>query len=261
MCEDDLSGLRVLVTRERDASRAFARLLEVAGARPVVCPAIEIVFLNRAEFDAALQTLASFDWLVLTSANAVRALADRFRTLELDLKQVLSSVPIAVVGRATGAAVTGLGGKPAVVADPAHAANLAGRLEAQGLAGARVLFPASRIARPELSGRLAAAGAEVVQLAVYDTVAPAGLQAPPPDAVDVATFTSPSTIKNFVHVAGTSWFAEVPVICIGPTTAAAAREAGISDVHIAGEASLAGIVETLNVFVGQREQVVRHGTG
>ena len=261
MPDQPLAGLRVLVTREREASAEFAALLAGAGATPVICPAIEIAYRNPPGLDEALRGLARFDWLVLTSANAVRALAARFDALELDPEAALDGVAIGVVGAATGTALAQLGGRPEVVAQPAHAEELAERLAAAGVDGALVLFPASRIARPELAQRLRVAGAGVVQLSVYDTVAPRNLTVPDVSRIDVATFTSPSTVRNFIDAAGGEWFASIPVVCTGPTTADAARAAGIANPIVAGEASLDGLTAALAQFKRQREQVRSYGTG
>lgn len=261
MAGSTLDGLRVLVTREREAGQELAELLAGAGMTPVMCPAIEIGFRDPPGFDEALRGLDRFDWLVLTSANAVRALAARLRALDLDPEWTLAEVSIGVVGAATQEALAGLGGEAAVVADPASAANLAEQLGALGMARKLVLFPASRIARPELAQRLRMAGAGVVQLAVYETLAPRNLAVPDPGEIDVATFTSPSTVRYFVDAAGIDWFASVPVVCIGPTTADAARDLGIADPHIASEVSLEGVVAELARFNRQGEQVRSNGTG
>ncbi len=262
MQEHTLSGLRVLVTRERSASESFAARLSELGAVPVICPAIEIRFRNPPGLDEALSAPDRFDWLLLTSANAVKAIERRFDALNLDARRTLASIRIGVVGQATEAALHRLGGMPAIVANPANADDLAARLESNGIDGALVLFPASRIAGSELPQRLRAAGAGVVQLAVYETLTPEGLSPPKPDEIDVATFTSPSAIRNIAAVAEAGWFATTPIVCIGPTTAKAACAAGCTSPIIATEASIRGMIEALMQVKQKKEQnkVGNYGT-
>ena len=262
MLEPRLDGLRMLVTRDREASERFAARLEQLGALPVICPAIEFRFRNPPGFDEALVALDRFDWLVLTSVNAVRAIAGHFEQLGLDPVGSLDQTRIAVVGRKTRAEVERIGGRAAVISPTGDADGLASELEAIGVEGNLILFPASTIARPELPRRLREAGASVVQLTVYETVAPEQLAVPPPDEIDIATFGSPSAVQNIERIAGRDWFPRVPVVCIGGTTADAAREAGAIVPVVAAEPSMAGIFATLLEFQQRRRQEVEHrGTG
>lgn len=262
MLDTPLDGLRVLVTRDREASKRFARRLEQLGAAPMICPAIEIRFRDPPGLDEALAALDRFDWLILTSANAVRAIAARFERLDLDPVSSLGQTRIAVVGPVTSAELERLGGRADVVSSSGDADGVATDLQAIGIEGELILFPASSIARPELARRLREAGAGVVQLSVYETVAPEDLSVPGPEEVDVATFASPSAVRHVAGVVSPAWFRRVPLACIGRTTAAAAREAGALEPAIAAEPSMAGIIATLLEFRQRRQQEVEHhGTG
>jgi uroporphyrinogen-III synthase len=243
-----LDRLRVLVTREREASLEFANRLRQLGAEPVVCPAIAIVFRHPPGLDEALIGLERFDWLVVTSANAVQAVTARLKTLGSGAHEALMKVPIAVVGDATRDALEAEGGRAEIVAEPANAGQLATQLQATGVDGKLILFPASRIAQPELAQRLRSAGAGVVQLAVYDTVAPVSMEIPAAGLLDVATFTSPSTVRNVAERVDDEWRRRVPIICIGPTTANAARESGFRCPMMSREPSLDGIIAALSDF-------------
>lgn len=251
---ESLAGVRVLVTRDREASERFAARLSRLGASPVICPAIATRYRNPPGFDEALSALDRFDWLVLTSAKAVRAIEMRLAAMKLDPADALEQVRCATVGRTTERALVEMGGRAEIVADPANADNLAERLVAAGIEGALILFPASRIARPVLGQRLRSAGAGVVQLGVYETVAPDGLQVPDASEIDVAIFTSPSALRHIANRAPPGWFSRTPVICIGATTADAARDAGANAPIVAAEASVDGILEALLQFNWQREQ-------
>lgn len=260
MREPPLNGLRVLVTREKASSEEFAARLAQLGATPIICPAIEIRFRNPPGLDEALAELDRFGWLALTSASAVRALASRFDRIGLDPAATLRRTRIAVVGPATLAELERLGGRADIAAGSGDAASLASDLESIGIEGDLILFPASRIARPELARRLREAGARVVQLAVYETVPPAQIAVPDLVEFDAATFASPSAVRNIAGVVGGDWFLRAPIICIGQTTARAARDAGAPDPIVAGEPSMVGIVAALIEFQQrERQEVEQHG--
>ena len=247
-----LNGLRVVITRDIGGNSIFAVKLAESGAIPIPCPAIEIAFRNPPGFDDALREIDRFDWLVFTSANAVAALNTRLEALDLDPATVLKRSKIAVVGSTTRQALGSLGATADIVASPANARSLVATLVDEGIVGALVLFPASRIAGMDLARRLRAAGAGVVQFSVYDTVDPGRIDLPPAGEFDVVTFASPSAVRNIAGAAPPGWIASVPAICIGPTTAQAAREAGIRDVRIAPNASLDGLVAALLAFRSAR---------
>src|SRR5690606_38108303 len=99
--EQELAGLRVVVTREARESEAFADRLRALGAEPVVCPALEIRFRNPPGFHDALLALERFDWVVFTSANAVRAVAERCAALGIDPARGLARPKVAAVGEPT----------------------------------------------------------------------------------------------------------------------------------------------------------------
>lgn len=258
MLEAPLAGLRVLLTRDRAASERFAARLEQLGGVPVLCPAIETRFRNPPGLDEALAALDRFDWLLLTSANAVRAIGARLEHLGLDPASALSQIRVAVLGPATAAGLERLGARSDVVSSTGDADGLATDLQAIGIEGELILFPASSIARPELARRLREAGAGVIQLSVYETVAPEELSIPEPNEIDIAAFASPSAVRHVAGVVGPAWFRRVPLVCIGRTTAAAAREAGALEPVIAAEPSMAGIIATLLEFRQRRQQEVEH---
>jgi uroporphyrinogen-III synthase len=128
-----------------------------------------------------------------------------------------------------------------------------------------VLLPASRIARPELPDALRRAGANVVQLAVYDTVRPEQL----PEAarkriergeVDVLTFASPSAVRNFVELGGGELLRSRPVLCIGETTRSVTREAGVLEPIVAPRSSSNGLIDALLEFKSvTRREAQTHG--
>lgn len=253
-----LVGRRIVVTRAEESARALAARLDALGAATLACPTIAIAPpLTWGPLDAALARLADYDWVLFTSANAVRAFSDRLGGGDA-VRVLPAALRIAAVGRATADAARSLLRAPELVPHDARAAGLVAALGAT--AGQRYLLPQSAIARPELAEGLRAAGATVDVVTAYRTVpvAPvvlgklAGLLHA--GALDAITFTSPSTVAGFLDgLAGVGFAPELltrlphrpALCCIGPTTAAAVRERGLSVAAIADEQTDEGLVAAL----------------
>ncbi len=246
-----LRGKRVLVTRARSqASTLVARLREL-GAIPVEFPAIHIVppADNYAALDAALQRLATFDWAVFTSVNGVVHVWQRLAVLALN-PQALQALRVAAIGPATAEALTTRGITPEVV--PARYVAEALLEAIPQPTGQRFLLARADLARDTLRVGLQAAGAEVVEVPAYSTVlvelAPetlAALEA----GIDIITFTSSSTVRNFVEQIGLpraqELAAQARVVTIGPITAATVQEVGLRVDVVATEYTIAGLVQAL----------------
>ena len=246
-----LAGRRIVVTRAGEAGQRFAAQLRDLGATPIVCPAITIAPPDDlVPLDAALATLDSYDWLVFTSANATTAFLDRLMAKHGDSNRP-RHVRIGAVGNATAAALRAAGWEPDRIPTTQTAAALAAALGA--VAGCRILFPASAIARPTLPDDLRARGAHVTVVTAYRTIA-----APPEQtaaitaqlragAIDAITFTSPSTVQGFLPLlAGLPTDTPLPaIICIGPVTTAAIRDAGLPVTMTATDHSVRGLIDAL----------------
>jgi uroporphyrinogen III methyltransferase/synthase len=232
-----LFGRRIVVTRPRGQVHAFAALLEAQGAEVVALPTIAPV--PPASFepvDAALAELGRYAWLVLTSPHGVEVFFDRLRTLGRDVRE-LAGVAIAAIGPATAAGIAARGLNVAVTPGEYRAEAVADALVATGVAGRRVLLARAAGARTVLPERLRAAGALVDDVATYRTVLPPEAAAAPARFAggrrpDLVTFTSSSTVTNFArlfpgHDLG-AVLAGVAVGCIGPVTAATARDLGLA---------------------------------
>jgi uroporphyrinogen III methyltransferase/synthase len=232
-----LFGRRIVVTRARAQARTFATVLEDAGAEVIPVPTIATV--PPASWDAvdgALDRLGDYAWLVLTSENGVTAFFDRLRARGGDVR-ALAGVAIAAIGPQTRAAIEERGLRVALTPSEYRAEAVADALVAAGVAGRRVLLARAASARAILPQRLAAAGAVVDEVAVYETIVPpeaasaaalfAGDRRP-----DLVTFTSSSTVTNFARLFPARDLPRVlegvAIGCIGPITAATARDLGIT---------------------------------
>jgi uroporphyrinogen-III synthase len=242
-----LAGLRVVVTRAEHQSEGLAAAFERAGARVELLPLLEVVPpadpqpLKRAAGD-----LASYDWLVFTSANAVEA----FLPLTGPLR---SSLRIAAVGPATAAALRAFGSEPHLTARKAEAGGLAADL-APRIAGRRVLLPQAADARPLLLQELKEAGAEAVAVVAYDKRLPPEAPARAEELfattpIGWVTFTSPRIVRHFVELFGPDWErrrGELRAVSIGPVTSAELRRYGVEPAAEAarpGEEGMVGAVE------------------
>jgi uroporphyrinogen III methyltransferase/synthase len=239
-----LFGRRVVVTRARAQASELSRRLEELGARVVEIPAIRIEEPGDGgeALEKAAASLSGYGWVVFTSANAVTALLDRVPDL-----RALGGVSIAAVGSATAAALADRGLVPDVVPadDRRQAEGLVEAFPAPAGSG-RVLFPRASGGREALLDGLRAAGWEVDLVEAYRTV-PVEIDegaCREAAAADAICFTSSSTVTSFVDGGGIAACPPV-VACIGPTTAATARQAGLVVSAVAAEASVDGLVEAL----------------
>lgn len=251
MCRDldaagALHGKHVLVTRARDQARSLLDLLEQRGAIPIHVPAIEFRRIDSAEIADVCERLQQFDWLVLTSQITARLFVEALIRLGYDVEAKLRDVQIAAVGRSTAAVMRDLGGQVDLIPRVETGASLARELlDQEGLK--RVLVPGSSIARPELTTVLRNNGVDVIQITLYETVCPSTA---PQEAIqllnsgrfDVATFTSPSTVRNTCRLIGVDLLRVPRIVTIGSTTTAAVRECGLDVAEEARAASMEELV-------------------
>jgi uroporphyrinogen III methyltransferase/synthase len=230
-----LFGRRVLVTRPRADAAGLSAALRALGAEPVEIPTVRIAPAeDPAPLDAALDRLDDYDVLLLASARAVEALAERARARGVSLDR--PSLRVACVGPRTARAARRHGLPVHLVPERADGEGLAGAL-ARDLEprGRRFLLPRSEIGRDALPDALVAAGGAVDAVVAYRTLPEeAGrddlnerLEA---GALDALTFTSPSTVRNFLAMlrpAAREAAGRCVVAAIGETTAAALREVGL----------------------------------
>ncbi|HKJ93386.1 MAG TPA: uroporphyrinogen-III synthase [Longimicrobiales bacterium] len=244
-----LAGRRVVVTRARHQAAEFVEALEGLGAEVVVFPTIRIVEPEDPEpLRRAVAELAAYDWLVLTSPNGVDRFFEELAAAGLAVG-ALSGVRIACVGSSTAAAVEARGARVAVVPEQHVGEGLLEAMVALGVAGARILLPRAAEAREVLPDGLRAAGARVDDVAAYRTVADtegAAAMRRRLDAgeIDVLTFTSSSSVRNFVAGVGSD-VGGACVAVIGPVTGDSARALGLTVSVEADPHTVPGLVQAL----------------
>lgn len=251
-----LVGKRILVTRPRVQADDLMDRLASLGAQPVVFPTVEIVPLaDPSRLDRAVAELASYDWLIFTSVNGVSAFWERLASSGQDAN-ALQAAQVAAIGPATARALQARGVTPDFVPQEYVAERIPDGLGE--VDGRRILLPRADLAREALADVLRQRGAHVDEIVAYHTrpATPSSEEwAELRRGVDAATFTSASTVRNFVRLLGDETAAVLNgahVVCIGPITAEAAREAGLRVEAVAEAYTTEGLVEALDRLFGER---------
>jgi len=256
-----LFGKRIVVTRPEDQAGEFSQLLSAYGAEPVVVPTIQIVPpAGWQAIDQAIAGLAEYRWLILTSVNGIAPFMDRLRAAGKDTR-ALSHLCICAIGPRTARELERHGLVADLVPAQYQAEGLIDALSDRDLRGTRVLIPRAETAREILPERLREMGAEVDVVPVYRTVAPVAArdelkQEIEGRRIDLVTFTSSSTVRNFVDLLGGVETARrvmtsVAVGCIGPITAQTAEGYGLPVTIVPGE----------NTVPALAQAIVRHFSG
>jgi uroporphyrinogen-III synthase/uroporphyrinogen III methyltransferase/synthase len=229
--------------------------LREAGMIPVEVPVLEIQPPESfADLDAALRRFSNYDWLILTSANTVRAVVDRAKHLGLPLGHP-ESLKVAAIGEGTAKAATDAGLRVSLVPAFNVAESLVSALEGQ-MAGARVLLARAAIARDVIPDALREAGAQVDVADAYrngiPAEAPDQLRRALAEGLDAATFTSSSSVTHLneaATVAGLEWpFPGVAAISIGPITSRTLREEGWEPAAEAQVSDIPGLLKAVAEF-------------
>ncbi|MFZ5798210.1 MAG: uroporphyrinogen-III synthase, partial [Thermodesulfobacteriota bacterium] len=235
-----LFGKRIVVTRTREQASDLVALLEEYGANCLEYSTINIEPVDDYQvLDREVGRLSSCGWLIFTSLNAVAYFFRRLRELGLDARS-LAGPKIAVVGRATGVELQRYGITADLVPEMFTGEGLAAALIASGVAGKRIVMPRALVARDVLPSLLTEAGAEVIIAPVYQNVPPRGRKEQLREelaagGIDMVTFTSSSTVTNFLTMVDAAspeelreLMAGVEIATIGPVTAKTVAESGLT---------------------------------
>jgi len=237
-----LSGCRVLVSRAKKQAGALSSTLKELGCEVIEIPFIEIR--NPSSYkplDDALQNLAKYDWLILTSVNGVEAMFGRMAQRKV-AKSGLQHLTIATIGPATKAAIEKQGFTVAATPKEYVAESVVNMLQTQ-VKGKRMLLVRAKVARDVIPRELRKAGATVDVIEAYETVLPKASERRLKSVLNskrkphAITFTSSSTVKNFVGLLGVRSARAalkkpapnhgVHSASIGPVTSATLREFGL----------------------------------
>jgi len=249
-----LFGRTVVVTRARAQASGLAATLAALGADVVQLPAIRIEpRLDSAEVRDAIGSIHSYALICLTSPNGVRVLFEALEAAGLDAR-ALANATVAAIGPGTSRALASRGIRADVVPERSVAEALVSSLEAVDVTDRPVLVARAAEARDVLPDALRDRGARVDVVALYETLAeetdPAVVAAA--RGADYVTFTSSSTVRNFIAAVGDRLPREARIVSIGPVTSEEARAAGL-DVDVqATRHDPDGLVEALLLDAASR---------
>ncbi len=252
--EKPLFGKTVVVTRTRQQAGELVARLSALGAECLECPTIRVVPPDDwSPLDQAIDRLETYDWLVLTSVNGVNFFFDRLFKKDKDVR-ALKNVRTAAIGPATAKRLREFGFRTDIVPETYRAESVIEAFKNEPLEGKKVLLPRAKEARPILPVEVRKMGATVDEIASYQTeqvtenveVLVGRLEE---HSVDVITFTSSSTVKNFKAALSSKKLEKllvgVKTACIGPITAGTARELGFNVDIEATEYTIPGLCEAI----------------
>jgi uroporphyrinogen-III synthase len=251
-----LAGKRILITRAHEQAGAMARELEKLGATVLSIPTIEIKPPQSFQpLDKALKKIPAYDWLILTSVNGVKALFKRMEKQEMH-SGMLRQLSVVAIGPATQAELEQRGVKVAIT-PPEYIAEAVVAALKDKVSGKRVLLIRAKVARDVIPQQLRQFGAEVDVAEAYETVIPQNSRekiraalADPEQRPNIITFTSSSTVKNFIALLGSGVSPKqqlegIAVASIGPVTSATLIEVGLG-VHIeAKDYTIPGLINAI----------------
>ncbi|MHB8138773.1 MAG: uroporphyrinogen-III C-methyltransferase [Smithellaceae bacterium] len=250
-----LFGKGVVITRPERQANDLARLLVDQGANPIAFPTISITQPSDwSELDRALDQLGTYNWLIFTSANGVHFFFERLKEKDRDVRD-LKGVKICCIGPATARQIEDRGIKVDLVPDEFIAEGILKSFASMDLSEQKILIPRAASAREILPEGLKKQGATVDVAVTYQTINSGRKKEELSkliDAgdVDVITFTSSSTVTNFVEImgAGSELPSHVKIACIGPVTAATAKKAGFQIDISQEEYTMEGLVQSLTKY-------------
>ncbi|HHY72814.1 MAG TPA: uroporphyrinogen-III synthase [Bacillus bacterium] len=251
-----LQGKRILVTRAKEQAVSFSEKIAELGGIPIEIPLIKIQPPKNTELiKRTLENILAYDWLVLTSVNGVHYFFDFLKKFNISFDKEASMWPkIAVVGKKTLEALEEKGYTADLIPEKFVAEDLLEKLVETVVAGETLLLARGNLGRLLLPEKLAEIGIKVDDLVIYETVLNMEKQMEllhllKNHSIDMITFTSSSTVTNFVALLqGTNWqdwMDDVQIVCIGPITENTALEAGIKVDIVAEEYTIAGLIDAI----------------
>jgi len=254
-----LFGKTVVVTRAREQASALADTLTALGAECLECPTIKIIPAeDAAPLDRAIDRISQYEWLIFTSVNGVDFFFKRLFEKNRDVRE-LHGLKIATIGSATAARLLDFGLKSDLLPQDFRAESVVEAFAGIELKGKKILLPRAREARPVLTVELAKMGADIDDIPVYENVrdqsnADLLVARLEESGIDLITFTSSSTVKNFKALLPPDRFPElvsgVTVACIGPITAQTAAELGFNVQVVARTSTIPGLCDAIRRHYG-----------
>lgn len=251
-----LWGKTVAVTRSRTQASALSSRLEELGARVIELPTIRIEPLPTPDFGKYIEKIGEYAWMIFTSVNGVDIFFDKMQADKLDIRD-LKGPKIAAIGPTTAAALTQRGLLVDVVPEEYRAEAIAETMRSRIQGGQQVLIPRARGAREVLPDILRGWNVTVDELHLYQAIAetsvtPVDKQMLTDGQIDLITFTSSSTVTNFIKVMGEKdarkAAAQCRIACIGPVTAETAVNNGFTVDITPKDYTISGLVDAIFAY-------------
>lgn len=246
-----LFGRKILVTRSRNQASVLSEKIEELGGVAVEFPTIEIVpNSDENQLKHMFTTLNNYNWLVFTSVNGVEIFFSKLREYNFDIRN-LGQAKICAIGEATKQELEKYCLKVDFVPEEYVAEAVIEGLKSRLSAGDRILIPRAEVAREILPEKLKEFGVSVDVVGLYQTQIPYSSKEMLIDNIleaDTITFTSSSTVSNFVEILGKgnlNLLKEKTIACIGPVTKQTAIDAGINVDKMAKKYTIEGLVEAI----------------
>jgi uroporphyrinogen III methyltransferase/synthase len=248
-----LAGIRVLVTGAPEQAGQLIEKIEALGGEVIEFPVIKNVPpADFTHFDNVIHNIAGFQWVVFTGTNGVQAFFNRLKAKNIDIRQ-LYNIKLGAAGKATGDALKDLGFRVDFVSEPFTAQALLEGLISRINLREKVLLVRADITGAKISDGLKAQNVRIEDLVVYHTVIDSRERAGiikllQKGGVDYITFTSASTVRDFISIIGPEQIPlanRFPIICIGPITEQEAYQASLHVADVASVYTIDGLVEKL----------------
>lgn len=246
-----LFGKTILVTRTKEQAGKLSNRLRDLGANVIEIPTIEIVPPNSWEdVDKSIDNISEYDVIIFTSVNGVKYFFGRLRELKRDIR-ILKGIKICAIGSATKESIEELGIFVDIIPDEYVAESVIEKLKEFGIEGKKFLLPRAKIARDIIPESIKSLGGYIDVVTVYETVKPeASFEALKEvfekNIVDIITFTSSSTVKNFFDLLGDTKIPErINFASIGPITSNTLRNYGFEPTCEAKVYNIDGLISAI----------------
>ena len=253
-----LFGKKIIVTRAREQASSLVEILEEEGAHVIEFPVIEIVEPeDYSQLDEAIANIKRYDWIIFTSVNGVKFFLNRLKFHKKDVR-VLDGIKICAIGPKTAKMFENFGIYPDFIPEKYQAEYIIEGLQKIGIKDKRFLLPRAKVAREILPKKIRELGGIIDVITVYETKMPDTnksevIELLKNEKIDYITFTSSSTVKNFIEMIDgkIEILKNVKLVSIGPITSDTIRSFNLEPSIEAEKYTIEGIKQAILKDIGE----------